>query len=91
METRNENENRIPHQRKTIFILILLCFAIVAILLSLRLRAPEQSAICGIDTSNLLLKDAQQLLEDQVERYALRVTVGDRVLILLRMILVFFF
>ena len=78
METRNENENRIPHQRKTIFILILLCFAIVAILLSLRLRAPEQSAICGIDTSNLLLKDAQQLLEEQVERYAQRVTVGDQ-------------
>jgi len=63
---------------------ILLGFAAIAgaavgIMLAMRFRFPENTAICGVDVSDMLLEDAELLLEERVKNYTLTVTVGDQV------------
>lgn len=62
-----------------ILTLSLLGAAAVAALLATRLRVPERSEICGIDTSDMLFRDAEMLLDEKISTYSMHVTVGDQV------------
>ena len=62
-----------------IIIAILISAASIGISLAMRPRMPEQATICGIDLSDMLLTDAELILEDKVSHYSLRVTAGDQV------------
>ena len=57
---------------------VLLVVSIVVLSLSMRLRAPEASTICGLDTSDMLYSDAEILLEEAVHTYSLNLIVGDQ-------------
>ena len=79
-----DNGNKTAVKTKRIFILILalilLLAAVVGICLAMRLRLPEQAVVCGVDVSDMLCADAELLLEEKVNDYAMTVTVGDQVI-----------
>ena len=61
-----------------IIIAILISAVSVGISLTMRPRLPDQVTICGVDLSDMLVTDAELILENQVKNYSLNVTAGEQ-------------
>ena len=64
-----------------IVLLILLLFfaALICFFFATRMRFPENSKICGIDTSDMLVEDVRELLQERVSNYSMKISAADQV------------
>ncbi len=78
MDKNNKSSNKVKRIIILILVLLLLAAGVTGVYQAMRLRLPEQAMICGVDVSNMLLEDAEAILDEKVNGYTMKLTVGDQ-------------